>query len=78
MRHGCTYCATVATTSYAERIAQIDTILAAGTSSVTIGDRRVDYDLDALRTERDYLSRLVASQTNGQFRRVVFKGGSGF
>ncbi len=33
------------TTSVAARIAAIDAILAGGTSSVTIGDRRVDYDL---------------------------------
>jgi hypothetical protein len=43
---------------------------------VTLGDRRVDYDLKELRRERDRLSRLVASASNSAFRRVVFKGGS--
>ena len=43
------------------RIDAIDAILAAGTSSVTLGDRTVAYDLDALRQERDRLSRLIAS-----------------
>jgi hypothetical protein len=66
------------TTSVAARIAAIDAILAGGTSSVTIGDRRVDYDLDALRAERDYLLKLTAGQTNSQIRKVVFKGGSAF
>jgi hypothetical protein len=66
------------TTSVAARIAAIDAILAGGTSSVTIGDRRVDYDLDALRAERDYLQKLTAGQTNSQIRKVVFKGGSAF
>jgi hypothetical protein len=58
------------------RIESIDSILAGGTSSVTLGDRRVDYDLEELRRERDRLSRLVASASNSSFRRVVFKGGS--
>ena len=62
--------------SVAERIAAIDAILAGGTSSVTIGDRRVDYDLEELRKERAYLSRLSAGSAAGQFRRVVFKGGT--
>ena len=66
------------TTSVAARIAAIDAILAGGASSVTIGDRRVDYDLDALRAERDYLQKLTAGQTNSQIRKVVFKGGSAF
>ena len=66
------------TTSVAARIAAIDAILAGGTSSVTIGDRRVDYDLEALRAERDYLQKLTAGQTNSQIRKVVFKGGSAF
>lgn len=65
------------TTSISDRIAAIDVILAAGTSSVTIGDRRVDHDLDELRKERAHLQqRLSASSSGSQFRRVVFKGGS--
>jgi hypothetical protein len=58
------------------RIDSIDAILAAGTSSVTLGDRTVAYDLDALRLERDRLSRLIASASASSFRRVVFKGGA--
>lgn len=59
------------------RIEAIDVILAAGTSSVTLGDRRVDYDLEQLRQERAHLQqRLSASSSGSQFRRVVFKGGS--
>ena len=63
--------------SVAERIAEIDAILAAGLASVTFGDRVVVYNLGELRKERD---RLLASQAatagGSQFRRVVFKGGS--
>jgi hypothetical protein len=58
------------------RIDAIDAILAAGTASVTMGDKAVTYDLDALRLERDRLLRLIASASASSFRRVVFKGGS--
>jgi hypothetical protein len=65
-------------TSVAVRIAEIDAILAAGVASATFGDRIVVYNLGELRKERD---RLLASQTatagGSQFRRVVFKGGTG-
>ena len=55
----------------AERIAQIDSILQAGTEQVRHGDRWVTYNLGELRKER---SRLLAQQANtGGFRRVVFK-----
>ncbi len=58
------------------RIDAIDEILASGISSTTIGDKRIDRDLDALRAERDRLLRLIASASASSFRRVVFKGGS--
>jgi hypothetical protein len=67
----------VTTTEALDRIAAIDAVLAAGTSSVTIGDRRVDYDLGALRAERDRLQGIVAATSNSRFRRVVFRGGAG-
>lgn len=57
----------------AERIAEIDAILQAGTSRVRHGDRDVQYDLDALRRER---ARLVAkTSATDSFRRVVFTNG---
>jgi len=56
----------------AERIAEIDAILQAGTTMVRHGDRTVQYDLEALRRERE---RLLASLNGGgsNFRSVVFK-----
>ena len=53
------------------RIDEIDTLLAKGTKSLTIGDRRVDYDLEALQDERARLLRILGG--NSQYRRVVFK-----
>lgn len=79
MRHGVSYMGAMATVSEMQtRIAAIDAILAAGVSYVMVGDRQVAYNLKELRAERDALSRVVASATNGAFRRVVFKGGSAF
>lgn len=57
------------------RIDQIDVILSGGISSTSFGDRRVDYDLEELRVERDRLSRIVAGSSRSQYRRVVFKSG---
>jgi hypothetical protein len=56
------------------RIEAIETILARGASSTTVGDRRIDYDLEALRLERDRLHRLVSATAAPAFRRVVFNG----
>lgn len=53
------------------RIDEIDTILAQGIKSTSIGDRRIDYDLQALKDERSRLLRVLGS--NSQFRKVVFK-----
>jgi hypothetical protein len=54
----------------AERIAEIDAILQAGTTLVRHGDRTVQYDLAELRKER---ATLLASQATGSnFRRVTF------
>lgn len=55
------------------RIDSIDAILAEGVSSTWMGDRRVEYDLDALRKERDRLSRIIANSSGSQYKRVVFK-----
>lgn len=55
------------------RIDAIDAILSGGVKSSSVDDMRIDYDLDALRAERDRLSRIVAQQSASQFRRVVFK-----
>jgi len=54
------------------RIATIDELLV-GPKSTSIGDRRVDYDMQALKDERETLMRIVSSSTNSQYRRVVFK-----
>jgi hypothetical protein len=68
---------TIMATSVADRIAEIDTILAAGLSSVTYADRVVSYNLGELRKERDRLVATQAAAASGSsFRRVVFKGGS--
>jgi hypothetical protein len=54
----------------AERIAEIDAILQAGTSMVRHGDRVIQYDLAELRKER---ASLLSSQVTGSnFRRVTF------
>ena len=64
----------MATLSEVERIAQIDDILA-GPRTVTINDRTVVYDFDALKAERNKLQRTIAQGTTSSFRRVVFKSG---
>lgn len=57
------------------RIDAIDEILASGISSTTIGDKRIDRDLDALRQERTYLERIMSSASSApKVRRVVFRG----
>ena len=53
------------------RIDEIDIILARGIRSTMIGDRRIDYDLEALQEERARLLRILGG--NSQYRRVVFK-----
>ena len=55
------------------RIDQIDTLLAKGVRSVSTGSDRVDYDVQALRDERDRLQRIVSNSKASQFRRVVFR-----
>ena len=55
------------------RIDAIDATLAEGVTSSWMGDRRIEYDLDALRKERDRLSRIVANSGGSQYKRVVFK-----
>jgi hypothetical protein len=64
-------------TTAAERIAEIDAILASGLSTVTYADRTVSYNLAELRKEREYLASTIAAAAAGSsFRRVVFKGGT--
>jgi hypothetical protein len=56
------------------RIDEIDAKLASGVSSSTVGDLRTDYDLTALRNERNRLeARLSAIAGATKFRRVVMK-----
>lgn len=59
------------------RLDAIDALLARGVSSATADSgRRVDYDLDALRKERDELRSLaVAAKVGSRFRRVTFSDG---
>lgn len=59
------------------RLEAIDALLAQGVSSATTDTgRRVDYDLEALRKERDELRALAIVGTVGsRFRRVVFVDG---
>ena len=59
------------------RLDQIDAVLSRGISSATTDNgRRVDYDLAALRLERDELRSLaVVSRVGSRFRRVVFADG---
>jgi len=54
-----------------ERIDQIDAILQSGTATVRHGDRTIQYDLEALRRERDRLAASISK--SGGFRRVVFR-----
>lgn len=60
----------MATLTIAERIAQIDGILA-GPESLSIGDRSQSHDFAELRKERARLLRKTAATSN--FRPVVFK-----
>ena len=53
----------------AERIAQIDGILAAGIRRTTIGDRTIEYDLDALRKERADL--LGKTRAVSSYKKVI-------
>ena len=55
----------------AERIAQIDGILAAGIRRTTIGDRTIEYDLDALRKERADL--IAKTRGVSAFHKVTMK-----
>jgi hypothetical protein len=57
------------------RIDQIDALLSGGVKSASSGDERVDYDLQALKDERDRLTRIVSGSSRSQYRRVVFKSG---
>lgn len=57
------------------RITEIDTLLTRGVSSATVNGRRVEYDLAALRTERERLVGIVSGASRSQYRRVVFKSG---
>lgn len=54
------------------RIDQIDALLAGGVRSTAVGGRRVEYDLEALRAERERLARIVSNNNASQYRRVVF------
>lgn len=64
------------TTEQQARLDSIDARLAAGITSAALGDRRTDYDLDALRQERDRLLALQATGAAGsRLRRVVFSRG---
>jgi hypothetical protein len=57
----------------AERIAEIDAILQAGTEQVRHGDRWITYNLGELRRERERL--LGSLNSGGSFRRTVFRRG---
>lgn len=59
------------------RLDAIDAALARGVSSATTDSgRRVDYDLDALRRERDELRALaVVAKVGSRFRRVTLTSG---
>jgi hypothetical protein len=65
------------TTEQQARLDQIDAVLARGISSATTDSgRRVDYDLAALRLEREELRSLaVVARVGSRFRRVVFADG---
>lgn len=58
------------------RLAEIEAKLASGVSSATVaGDRRVDYDLEELRRQRDELKQLETGVPAGsRFRRVTLGG----
>jgi len=56
-----------------ERLAQIQGILDRGISRATTGDKTVEYDLKALRQEREDILRKMAADSGGSsFRPVVF------
>jgi hypothetical protein len=57
-----------------DRIAQIDAILADGVRVSRQADRSTEWDLDALRKEREELQRQLAGASGSRFRRVVFSG----
>jgi hypothetical protein len=59
------------------RLDAIDALLARGVSSATTDSgRRVDYDLEALRKERDELRAIaVVAKVGSRFRRVTFADG---
>lgn len=65
------------TATQQSRLDAIDAILARGVSSATTeSGRRIDYDLEALRKERDELRSLaVAARVGSRFRRVVLTDG---
>jgi hypothetical protein len=60
-----------------QRLTAIDALLARGVSSATTDNgRRVDYDLNALRRERDELRALaVVAKVGSRFRRAVLTDG---
>lgn len=53
------------------RIAEIDSLLASGVSSVSYKDRSESFDLDAVRQERTRLMRSLSGTSS--YRRVTFK-----
>jgi hypothetical protein len=55
------------------RLAEIEAMLADGTTRQGIDGRFVERDLAALERERDRLQRIVAASTHSSFRRVVFR-----
>lgn len=58
------------------RIDELDEKLAGGVKSASSGDQRTDYDLAAMREERDRLQRIInnASGTGtSQIKRVTIK-----
>jgi hypothetical protein len=59
------------------RLDAIDALLSRGVKSATTDTgRRIDYDLDALRLERDELRALaVSTRVGSRFRRVTFADG---
>ncbi len=60
----------------AERLANIQNILDRGIRRATTGDKTVEYDLDALRKEReDLLRKIAASSGVSAYKRVVMNRG---
>ena len=56
-----------------ERLAAIQTILDGGIRRAAIGDRTIEYDLDALRAERENLVRKLSGVS--PYKRVVMNRG---